>query len=78
MASKVFAQNLSEEQTDAGVKEARAEGPRFATLKERARKKSRKIPDRRAMESFMSAFGAPRAKSATDKAQDVMYQASNR
>src|SRR5271157_6607674 len=34
-----------------------------------------KLPDRRAMESFMSAFGAPRAKSATDKAQDVMYQA---
>ena len=27
------------------------------------------------MESFMSAIGAPRAKSATDKAQDVMYQA---
>ncbi len=34
-----------------------------------------KLPDRRAMESFMSAIGAPRAKSATDKAQDVMYQA---
>jgi tetratricopeptide (TPR) repeat protein len=27
------------------------------------------------MESFMSAIGAPRAKSARDKAQDVMYQA---
>src|SRR5271169_6155492 len=34
-----------------------------------------KLPDRRAMESFMSAIGAPRAKSATEKAQDVMYQA---
>ncbi len=34
-----------------------------------------KLPDRRAMESFMSAIGAPRAQSATDKAQDVMYQA---
>ena len=34
-----------------------------------------KLPDRRAMESFMSAIGAPRAKSARDKAQDVMYQA---
>src|SRR5271166_5971198 len=34
-----------------------------------------KLPDRRAMESFRSTIGAPRAKSATDKAQDVMYQA---
>ena len=36
MASKVFL-NLSEEQTDAGVKEARTEGPRLAILKERAK-----------------------------------------
>ena len=36
MASKVFLK-LSEEQTDAGVKEARTEGPRFAILKERAK-----------------------------------------
>jgi|SRR5271165_1658094 len=35
MALKAFL-NLSEEQTDAGVKEARTEGPRFAILKERA------------------------------------------
>ena len=34
-----------------------------------------KLPDRRAMEGFMSAIGAHRAKSATDKAQNVMYQA---
>ena len=34
-----------------------------------------KLPDRRAMESFMSAIGTRRAESATDKAQDVMYEA---
>ena len=34
-ALKVFLK-LSEERTDAGVKEARTEGPRFAILKERA------------------------------------------
>ena len=34
-----------------------------------------KLPDRRAMESFMLAILARRAGSVTDKAQDVMYEA---